>query len=148
MAPLGGMSGGDIETVQRADYTLRIRWGRNVDELVRGFGGEGAGSGADEEPFGGAADAAPGGAAFGNAHGIVAFFGEGGGLFLFVGEIALDGGELGLAGFAVDGEVVERLQVFSGDNGVGLWTMENLELRAGIAERLGMAGGVGWGARG
>jgi hypothetical protein len=58
-------------------------------------------------------------AAAGDAQGVVAFTGEGGGLLAFVGEVGLGSGELRLAGFAVDGEVVERFQVFSGDYSVG-----------------------------
>jgi hypothetical protein len=119
LAPLPGISGDDI----RCD-SVRGLYPRNCAGIVKtvstsGFGSKGAGGGADEEPFGGAADAAPGGAAFGDAQGVVAFFGEGGGLFLFVGEIALSGGEFGLAGFAVDGEIVEWFQVFGGKDGLG-----------------------------
>ncbi len=87
---------------------------------MSGFGGNGAGCGADEEPFCGAADAAPDGAAAGDAQSVVAFVGERGGLLAFIGEVVLGGGELGLAGFAVDGEVVKRLQVFGGKDGIGL----------------------------
>ena len=42
-----------------------------------GFGDNGAGSGAEEEPFG---DAAPRAAAFGYAQGVIALFGDRGGL--------------------------------------------------------------------
>ena len=78
-----------------------------VSYLMSGFGGDCAGGGAKEEPFGGAGRAAPDAAAFGDADGVVALLGEGGGLGFFVGKIALGGGQLGLAGLAVEGEVVE-----------------------------------------
>src|SRR5882762_7969702 len=87
---------------------------------MSGFGGNGAGCSADEEPFCGAADAAPGGAAAGDAQSVVAFAGERGGFFAFIGEVVLGGGELCLASFAVDGEVVKRLQIFGGKDGIGL----------------------------
>jgi hypothetical protein len=38
--------------MQRADYTLVTRQNRNGTLLVGGFGGDGAGGGTDEEPFG------------------------------------------------------------------------------------------------
>ena len=71
-----------------------------------GFGGDGASAGAEEEPLGGAADASEDAAAAGDLQGLVAFLGKGGGLGFFVGKVALGGGELGLAGFAVEDEVV------------------------------------------
>ncbi len=74
-----------------------------------GLGGDTSGSGADEEPLGSAADAAPGVAAAGDAQCVVAFASERGGFLPFVGEVALGCAELGLAGLAVDGKVVERL---------------------------------------
>ena len=94
--------------------SVRGLYPRNCAGIVKtvstsGLGGNSAGGGADEEPFGGAADASPSGATFGDAHGVVAFVGKCGGLFALVGEVVLRGSELGLAGFAVDGEVVERL---------------------------------------
>ena len=61
------------------------------------------------EPFGGAGDAAEDAVALGDAQGVVAFLGEGCGFPLFVGEVALCGGEFGLAGLAVEAEVVEEL---------------------------------------
>ena len=73
-----------------------------------GFGDDGAGGGAEEEPFGGAGDATPGGAAFGDADGVVALFGECGGFSFFVGEIVLGDRKPGLAGLAIEGEVVKR----------------------------------------
>jgi len=51
----------------------------------------------------------PGGAAFGEADGVVAFLGERGGLGFFVGEVVLRDGEPGLAGLAIEGEVVQGL---------------------------------------
>src|SRR5882762_9983089 len=87
---------------------------------MSGFGRNGAGCGADEEPFCGAGDAAPGGAAAGDAQRVVAFVGERGGFLAFIGEVVLGRGELCLASFAVDGEVVKRLQVFGGNDGIGL----------------------------
>jgi hypothetical protein len=59
---------------------------------VRGFGGHGAGGGADKEPFGGAANAAPRATALGDAHGVIALFGERGGFLALVSEIVLCGG--------------------------------------------------------
>jgi hypothetical protein len=73
-----------------------------------GLCGNGACSSTNEKPFGSAPDAAPGGASLRDA-GVVAFVRERGGFFALVGEVALCGGELCLAGFAVDGEIVERL---------------------------------------
>src|SRR5260370_8913227 len=87
---------------------------------VRGFGGHCASGGADKEPLGGAANAAPGAAAASDAQSVVAFVGERDGFVAFVGEVALGGGELRLAGFAIDGEIVEWLQVFGGNDGIGL----------------------------
>jgi len=103
---------------------------------MSGFGGNGAGCGADEEPFCGAADAAPGGAASGDAQRVIAFVGERGGFLAFIGEVVLGRGELGLAGFAVDGEVVKRLEVFGGKDGIGLGRREFGDA-GGIAERWG-----------
>src|SRR5207245_6800196 len=80
-------------------------------------GYDGASGGADEEPFGGAADTAPGAAAAGDLYGLVALKGEGCGLFLLVGQVAHGGGQFGLTGFAVEGEVVERLKVRTRDKG-------------------------------
>src|SRR5260370_1024629 len=86
-----------------------------------GLGSDSAGCGADEEPFGGAADAAPHAAAASNAQCVVAFARKSGGFVAFISEVALGCSEFGLAGFAVDGEVVERLQIFSGNDGIGFW---------------------------
>jgi len=70
---------------------------KNVPEkqgsgLVGGFGGDGAGGGADEEPFRGAGDAAEGAAAACDLERVVALLGKRGGFDLFVGEIGLRGG--------------------------------------------------------
>ena len=75
---------------------------------LAGSGYDGAGGGTEEEPFGGAGDAAPGAAALGDAQGVIALFGERGGLLAFVRKVALGGREPRLAGLAVEGEVVER----------------------------------------
>ena len=75
---------------------------------MSGFGGYGAGGGADEEPLGGAANAAPRAAAARDTQSVVAFARERGGFATFIGEISLGRGEFCLAGFAVDGEVVQR----------------------------------------
>src|SRR6267142_4953491 len=56
----------------------------------------------------------------GDAQSVVAFVGERGGFLAFIGEVVLGGGELCLASFAIDGEVVKRLQGFGGNDGVGL----------------------------
>ena len=82
------MSGGAIETIRCADYTLEMSHVRKTAELVSGFGGNCAGSGADEEPRGSAADAAPGVAAAGDAHRVVAFVSERGAFLAFIGELA------------------------------------------------------------
>src|SRR5258708_16603417 len=87
---------------------------------MSGFGGNGAGCGADEDAFCGAADAAAVGAAAGDAQRVIAFVGERGGFLAFIGEVVLGRGELCLASFAVDGEVVKRLEVFGGKDGIGL----------------------------
>ncbi len=92
MAPLAGMSGGDIEVLRCADYTLRTCRSSKSVELVGGFGGDGAGGGADDEPFGGAGDAAKGAAAACDLKGVVPLLGERGGLGFFIGEIGLRGG--------------------------------------------------------
>lgn len=76
--------------------------------VAGGFGGEGAGGGAEDEPFGGPGHAAQDAATFGGAEGGVTLLREGDGFGFFVGEVALGGGELSLAGSAVEGEVVER----------------------------------------
>ena len=75
---------------------------------MSGFGGQGAGDGADEEPLGGAADPAPGAAAASDTQSVVAFAGECGGFATFIGEISLGRGEFCLARFAVESEIIER----------------------------------------
>jgi hypothetical protein len=115
------MSECDIAAIQCADYTLGTRQNRKGPVLVSSFGGDGAGGGADEEPLCGARDAAQDAAAAGDAQGVVAFAGECNGLLVLVGEVGLGSSEPGLAGFAIDGEVVERFQVFGGNDGVGFW---------------------------
>jgi hypothetical protein len=82
-----------------------------LDLMARGvqlaeFGGNGAG---------GASDAAPGTAALGDAQGVVALLREGCNLLLLVGEVALCSGQLCLAGFAIQGEIVKRFQVRTRD---------------------------------
>jgi hypothetical protein len=52
-----------------------------------GFDGEGADFGAEGEPFGGAGDAAQGTSPFGNADGVIALLGEGGGFGFFIGQV-------------------------------------------------------------
>jgi hypothetical protein len=99
--------------------------GRRPD-LVSHLGGDGTGGGADEEPSGGAADAAQEAAAASDAQGVVTFESECGGFLALIGEVALGRGEFGLASFAIDGEIVERLEVFSGNDGIclgrrGVW---------------------------
>jgi hypothetical protein len=58
---------------------------------LAGSGYDGAGGCAEEEPFGGAGDASPGAAAFGDADGVIALFGERGGLGFLVDKVALGG---------------------------------------------------------
>jgi len=110
-APLADMKGAEAEHFvgRIIAYLYAESARRETTSRLAGLGDDGAGGGAEEEPFGGAGDAAPGAAAFGDAEGIVALFGERGGLGFFVGEVVLGDGELGLAGLAVEGEVVERL---------------------------------------
>jgi hypothetical protein len=72
-----------------------------------GFGGDGSGGGADEEPLGRSLDAAENASPFCYADGIVALASEDGGFGFFVGQVGLCCGELGLTGLAVEGEVVE-----------------------------------------
>ena len=62
MAPLAGMSGGAIEVLRCADYTLRTRRSSKGAELVGGFGG--------------AADAAEGTAAACDLERVVALLGK------------------------------------------------------------------------
>src|SRR5260370_31066675 len=107
--------GCSIEAMECADYTLRECRIRKGSFLVSGFGGNGAGGGADEEPFGGTADAAPGAAASRDAQSVVAFVGECGAFLSFIGEVALGGGELRLAPFATSGEVLKTCQGFDRD---------------------------------
>ena len=99
--------------------------------MAGGLGGQGAGGGAEGKPFGRAGDATEDAAAFGGAEGGVALLGEGGGLGLFVGEVALGGDEFRLAGLAIEGEVVEGAEVGGGDDGVG-------------GNGGGFVGGIGW----
>src|SRR5258708_1211744 len=91
-----------------------------------GLGGNCASSGADEEPLGGAANAAPRAAAASDAQCLFAFARTPAVFLAFVGEVALGCAELGLAGLAVDGKVVEQLQIFGGNDGIsfgrrGVW---------------------------
>jgi len=81
----------------------------NSAASVGGFCGKSAGGGAEDEPLGGAANATPSTAASRNMDRSVAFSRERDGFRVFVSEVVLHNGEPGLAGFAVDGEVVERL---------------------------------------
>ena len=81
-----------------------------------GFGGEGAGGGADDKPFGGAGYAPPSASAFDDAQGVVALLSEPGGFLTFVDEVVLRGGKPGLAGFAVESEVIQRLEVGGRNN--------------------------------
>ena len=87
---------------------------------MRGFGGYGAGGGADGKPFGGASDAAPGAASARDFEGLVSFFGERGRFGLFVGKVTLSGGEFRLAGLAIEREVVQRLEILNGNDDFGL----------------------------
>ena len=105
-----------------AKLSLLCRWvgrcGRDHrrDTLAGGFGGQGACGGADGEPLGGPCDTAEEASAFGGMKSGVAFAGECDGFGLFIGEIGLRGGEPGLAGFAVEREVVERFEVLAGED--------------------------------
>ena len=85
-----------------------------------GFGGDGTGGGADHEPLCVASDAAEEAASLGGADGFVALAGQHSGLGALVDQVGLGGGQFGLAGSAVEGEVVERLEVCGGDCGAFL----------------------------
>src|SRR5260370_21031890 len=104
-------------------------------ELMAGLGGDSAEGGADGQPLGGSGHAAEDASTFGGADGFVALAGKDGGLGTLVGEVALGGGQLGLAGFAIQGEIVERLEILGRDYGLGL---------VGIASRIGGLAGAGW----
>src|SRR5260370_36497668 len=101
------------------------------------LGGDCAGGGADEEPLGGAADPAPRAAAAGDAQCIVAFTRECGSFLAFIGEAALGRGEFGLAGFALAGEVVKRLQTFGGNDAVGLEGRRTCRSRVSVYKERG-----------
>lgn len=88
-----------------------------ADTALMSAGKGGAGGGTDKKPFGGASNTAPGAAAFGEAHGVVTLLGERDGFLALVGQVVLRGGEFGLAGLAVGGEVVKRFEVDVGDHG-------------------------------
>ncbi len=106
-------------------------------ELMAGLGGDSAEGGADGQPLGGSGHAAEDASPFGGADGFVALAGKDSGFGALVGEVALGGGQLGLAGFAVQGEIVERLEILGWDYGLGL---------VGIASRIGgLAGARGFG---
>src|SRR6266851_4426274 len=109
---------------------------------MSGLGGYCAG-GADEKPFGGAGDTAPRAAASSDAQGVVALVGECSGFLALVGEVALGGGEFCLAGFAVDGEIVERFQVFGGNDGVGLGRWRVWRCGGGFQNDRGWQGDLG-----
>ena len=89
------------------------------------LGGDYAGCGTQNEPLGGAGDSAQGTSPFGSADRGIALLGQHGRLGLFVIQVALGSSELGLAGSAIEGEVVERLQISCGQDSVcrlsGFW---------------------------
>ncbi len=105
-----------------------------------GLGGDGAGGGADEEPLGSAADAAPHAAAASNAQCVVAFARKSDGFVAFISEVALGCSEFGLAGFAVDSEVVERLQIFGRNDCIGFWRWGVRKRRSGLQNNWGWQG--------
>jgi len=82
---------------------------------MRGASGDGAGDGAYGQPFGGSGYAPQGTSPFGDTDGFVAFAGQDGGLGALVGQVALSRGQFGLADPAIQGEVVQRLEVFLWD---------------------------------
>jgi hypothetical protein len=114
-----------------------------VTVSVSSFDGNGADGGANDKPFGGAGDAAPGATAFGDAHGVIALLCERGGFLALVGEVVLRGEEFGLAGFAVEREVVERFEVGARDKGAIYGVRTVCKCAAWRARRLiaGMCGG-------
>src|SRR5260370_22136901 len=122
---------------------MNCELGRN-GVSVRGFGGHWASGGADKEPLGGTANAAPGATAASDAQSVVAFVGERDGFLALVGEVALGGGELRLAGLAVEGEIVKRLQVFGGNDGIGLRRRGILRSGSGLQNDGGWQGDLAW----
>jgi hypothetical protein len=66
----------------------------------------------------GAAHAAPDAAATRDLEGMATFLGQGGDLGFLVGQVVLGSSEPCLADFAVDREIVVRLQVFGGNDGL------------------------------
>ncbi len=96
----------------------RLRGG-GTGRSVGDFGEERACGSSDGKPFGGAGNAAEKTAAIRCFQSGVALAGERGGLGLFVGEIGLRGGEPSLASFAVESEIVERLEVLLGKDDLG-----------------------------
>ena len=92
-AGAGGAPAGRAATrVLRLGVGFDREFGDLGDESAGDFGGDGSGGGTYSEPFGGASDSAQGTSPFGGADGGIALFGEGGGLGLFVGQVALGGG--------------------------------------------------------
>jgi hypothetical protein len=111
---------------------------------MSGFGGNGAGCRADEEPLGGAANTAPYAAASSDAQSVVAFARKSGGFVAFISEVALGRCELGLAGFAVNGEVVEGLQIFSRNDGIGFWRWRVWKHWSGLQNDWRWQGDLAW----
>jgi hypothetical protein len=79
---------------------------------MRGFGRDGAGGCANEQPFGCPADSVDQRSSFGGLCCGIPLLGQRGGLCPFVGEVLLGGVELGFALLAVYGEIIKGLQVF------------------------------------
>src|SRR2546430_16273254 len=109
---------------------------------MSGFGGDGACSGANEKPLGGAANAAPRAATARDAQSVVAFAGECGGFAAVIGEISLGRGGFFLARFAVEGEIIERVLIFGGGGGVWVLGSGGFKGRGGVEEEGGREKGI------
>src|SRR6267154_4996572 len=101
-----GCSGWFLARADRVHFRLDRAKVAAKRKSVR-LGGDGAGDGSDDEPLHGAAESLAKGTSAGEVQCGVPFPAEGLGFGLFVGEVGGGGGQAGLAGLAIHGEVVE-----------------------------------------